>query len=214
MSPFESEGEREGRAWSRTSTLDDRRFAGTAGTWRITYSHIPVGLKRGTVGLKPTGLLFHQTGPNSLNQKLFYFPYWPKFVNYVNPPSVAPKFTKLSYMIEWKMRNNFTFWSKSKFETEYELNFLGAELLLKVAQIYWGFEPIWKNLINSLKFPICLDLLECEFRLTWLYGEIWSFHTCSIWLDLNVKKRGLNFEFKLNQDHLLLISQQLQDKAL
>jgi hypothetical protein len=27
-----------------------------------------------------------------------------------------------------------------------------AELLLNLGQIYWRFKPIWKNLINSLKF--------------------------------------------------------------
>jgi hypothetical protein len=70
------------------------------------------------------------------------------------------------------MRYNIRFGSKSQLETEFELKFMGAELLLKVGQIYWRFKPIWKNLINSLKFLICLDLPKCEFRLTWLYGEI------------------------------------------
>jgi hypothetical protein len=27
-----------------------------------------------------------------------------------------------------------------------------AKLLLNLSQIYWRFKPIWKNLINSLKF--------------------------------------------------------------
>jgi hypothetical protein len=37
-----------------------------------------VRLACGAVGLKPTRLLFHRIGPNSLNQKLFYFPNRPE----------------------------------------------------------------------------------------------------------------------------------------
>jgi hypothetical protein len=42
-----------------------------------------------------------------------------------------------------------------------------------------GFNLIWKNSGKFLKILSCLDLPECEFRLTWLYSEISSFHTSS-----------------------------------
>jgi arsenate reductase-like glutaredoxin family protein len=66
----------------------------------------------------------------------FYFSQLTKFVNYENHPYVAPKFTKLFNMIEWKIRNNFPFGNKFIFETEFKLKFLEAKLLLNLGQIY------------------------------------------------------------------------------
>jgi hypothetical protein len=54
------------------------------------------------------------------------------------------------------MRNYFPFESKFKFKTEIELKFLEAKLLLNLGQIYWGLKPIWKNMINFLKFLFTL----------------------------------------------------------
>jgi hypothetical protein len=59
-------------------------------------------------------------------------------------------------MIEWKIRNNFTFGHKFKLETEFKLNFLEDKLLLNLGQIYWEFKLVWKNLINSPKFLFVL----------------------------------------------------------
>jgi hypothetical protein len=43
-----------------------------------------------------------------------------------------------------------------KFETEFELKFVEAKLLLNLGQIYWGFKMVWKNLINFPKFLFAL----------------------------------------------------------
>jgi hypothetical protein len=59
-------------------------------------------------------------------------------------------------MIEWKIRNNFTFGRKLKFETEFEIKILEVELLLNLGQIYWRFKLVWKNLTNSPKFIFAL----------------------------------------------------------
>jgi hypothetical protein len=40
-------------------------------------------------------------------------------------------------MIEWKIRNNFPFRDKFKFDIEFELKFLEENLLLNLGQIYW-----------------------------------------------------------------------------
>jgi hypothetical protein len=53
-------------------------------------------------------------------------------------------------MIEWKIRNKF------KLETEFELKFLEAKLLLNLGQFFWESKLIWKNLINSAKFLFAL----------------------------------------------------------
>jgi hypothetical protein len=74
--------------------------------------------------------------------------------------------------IEWKNRNNFPFGQKFKFESELELKFLEAKLLLNLGQIYWletGLEKFETGLEKSGKFPKILiyhDLPGCEFRLT------------------------------------------------
>jgi hypothetical protein len=59
-------------------------------------------------------------------------------------------------MIDWMIWNNFPFGHKFKFETEFELKFLEAKLILNLGQIYWGFKLVWKNLINSSKFLFAL----------------------------------------------------------
>jgi hypothetical protein len=59
-------------------------------------------------------------------------------------------------VIELKIRNNLTFGHEFKFETEFELKFLEAKLLLNLGQIYWGFKLIWKDLINSPKLLFAL----------------------------------------------------------
>jgi hypothetical protein len=59
-------------------------------------------------------------------------------------------------MIEWKIRNNFPFRDKFKFDIEFELKFLEEKLLLNLGQIYWEFKPVWKNLLNSPKFLFIL----------------------------------------------------------
>jgi hypothetical protein len=45
---------------------------------------------------------------------------------------------KLGKSVEWKIRNNFPSGSKLKFRTEFELKFLGAELLLNLAKFIGG----------------------------------------------------------------------------
>jgi hypothetical protein len=45
-------------------------------------------------------------------------------------------------MIKWKIGNDIYFGNNFKCETEFELKFLEAKLLLNLGQIYWGFKPI------------------------------------------------------------------------
>jgi hypothetical protein len=54
-------------------------------------------------------------------------------------------------VIELKIRNNLIFGHEFKFETEFELKFLEAKLLLNL-----GFKLIWKDLINSPKLLFAL----------------------------------------------------------
>jgi hypothetical protein len=70
---------------------------------------------------------------------VFYFLNRAEFVNYEKSPFFAPKFTKLCTWIEWRIRANFPFGRKFKFETEFELKILEVTLLLNLDQIYWGF---------------------------------------------------------------------------
>jgi hypothetical protein len=72
----------------------------------------------------------------------FYFSQLTEFVNYENHHSISPKFTKLSNLIEWKIRNNFPFVNKFKFESEFDLKFLEAKLFLNLGQIYRGFKLV------------------------------------------------------------------------
>jgi hypothetical protein len=127
------------------------------------------------------------------------------FVNYENRLSGAPKFTKLCNLIEWKVGNNISFGSKFKSQTEFKLKFLEGKLFLNLNWIYWRFKYFWKKSDKFPKIIICPVLLECEFRLAWLYSQICSFHTSSIWLGLKIKKSGFEFEFKLNLVHMSLI---------
>jgi hypothetical protein len=60
-------------------------------------------------------------------------------------------------MMEWKIRNNFPFRRKFKFEPELELKILEVKLLLNLGLIYWGSN--WFEKYG--KFPkilMCLDL--------------------------------------------------------
>jgi hypothetical protein len=59
-------------------------------------------------------------------------------------------------LIEYKVRNNFPFRIKFKFEIEFELKILEAELFFNLIQIYWGSKLVWKNLVNSQKFLFTL----------------------------------------------------------
>jgi hypothetical protein len=45
-------------------------------------------------------------------------------------------------MMEWKIRNNFPFRRKFKFEPELELKILEVKLLLNLGLIYWGFKLV------------------------------------------------------------------------
>jgi hypothetical protein len=67
------------------------------------------------------------------------------------------------------------------------------------------------------KFPkilIYLDLWDCEFRLTWLYDGIWSFHASSPWTWFERRwKVYLNLNSTKPSSHALYF-QQLQDEAL
>jgi hypothetical protein len=84
------------------------------------------------------------------------FPNYTKFVIYENNLPVTPNFTKFCILIEWKIGNNFPFGNKFKFEAQLELKFLEEKLLLNLSQIYWGFKPVWKNLINFPTFSFAL----------------------------------------------------------
>jgi hypothetical protein len=81
-----------------------------------------------------------------------FIPNWTEFVNYKNHHFVAPTFTKLCNMIEWKIGNKFPSVIEFKFQTEFELKILEVQLLLNLNWIYWRSKLAWKNLINYLKF--------------------------------------------------------------
>jgi hypothetical protein len=87
---------------------------------------------------------------------------------------------QLSFWKKFQIRN--IIWIKnpgSKTASKFDPNLFGVQTGLK----------------KSDKFPkilICLSLLEHEFRLVWLYGEIWSFHPSFIWQFENNKKGVCN----------------------
>jgi hypothetical protein len=65
-------------------------------------------------------------------------------------------------MIEWKIRNNFSFRRKLQFELELKLKILEAKLLFNLGLIYWGFKLVWKNLANSPKFLFTLTFQNVD----------------------------------------------------
>jgi hypothetical protein len=138
------------RRWWMAHGLPVRRECGTM------LPPVSVGLVRGTVGLKPTRATVPPGRAQSIKPNVFLFFKLTWIYKLWKPPFVAPKFTKLFNMIECKIRNMFTFGDKFKCETEFELKFLEAKVLLNLGQIYWGFKLVWKNLINSPKFLFAL----------------------------------------------------------
>jgi hypothetical protein len=54
------------------------------------------------------------------------------------------------------------------------------------------------------KFLIWLDLPDCEFRLAWLYGKNWSFHSSPIWIGLKEEKKWVWIWFQLEPSSLPL----------
>jgi hypothetical protein len=87
---------------------------------------------------------------------------------------------ELSFWKQVQISNKI--WSKipgSQTTFEFELNLFEVQTCLE----------------NSVKFPkilTYLGLTECEFRLGWLYGKTYSFHTSSIWLGLQILTFSLN----------------------
>jgi hypothetical protein len=69
---------------------------------------------------------------------------------------------------------------KFKFQTEVEL-----ELNL------FGIQTCLEKFGKFPKIPICLGILECEFRLVWLYGKNCSFHASSVGLGLKIKDKSI-----------------------
>jgi hypothetical protein len=93
------------------------------------------------------------------------------------------------------------FWKQVQIQKRIWIKILGRKTAFKFDPNLFGAKP---GLEKSDKFPkilICLDNLEREFRLAWLYGKIWSFIQASFDI-LKIMKRVFQFEFKLSQAHL------------
>jgi hypothetical protein len=105
-------------------------------------------------GMSPKWYRCTVHGPSPLNL-ISYFSKLNRICKLWNPTSCAPKLTKLWNLIEWKVTNNFLFGRKFKFQTEFELKFLEAKLLVNLHWICLRFKH-WKNLVNSLKFLLAL----------------------------------------------------------
>jgi hypothetical protein len=79
-------------------------------------------------------------------------------------------------MVEWKIRNNFPFGDKFKFESELKLTTLESKLLLNLCQIYWGFKLDGNFLIDSPKF-----LFAFTFQIVNL-----DWHGCMVEFDVSI----------------------------
>jgi hypothetical protein len=91
------------------------------------------------VSLNGVGCIVHQTGPLIIG---FLFFHLDQICKLFKPHFCNKKFIKLCTLMECRIRNNFPFGSKFKFEREFNLKILEAKLLLNLDQIYWGFKPV------------------------------------------------------------------------
>jgi hypothetical protein len=105
-------------------------------------------------------------------------------------------------------------WNQVKIRNKIEITIPGSKTIFEFGPNLLGVQT---SLEKSDKFPkilICLGLPECEFRLTWLHGEIWSFHTGSIWLGLKVSEKRVWIEIQTNPSSIPLDPLSLQPEEL
>jgi hypothetical protein len=73
-------------------------------------------------------------------------------------------------------REQLSFWQK----VQIQIKNSGSKTALEFGQNLLGIQTCFEKSEKFSKNLVFHDLPECEFRLTWLYGKIFSFHRNSI----------------------------------
>jgi hypothetical protein len=123
---FYTPEERERGVWSRTSatSADDWPVRWERGVVMTPLSRVRLTCGCGRFEADP-GHCSIESGPIH-NPTIFLFSKLIQICKFYKPPYIAPKFIKLCNLVEWKIRNNFSFGRKFKCKTEIELKFLEA----------------------------------------------------------------------------------------
>jgi hypothetical protein len=152
-----------------------------------------------------SSISLHYSWPSPLNLISFFFLNWTKFVNYENPTYTAQKFTKHCNLIEWKIWKNFLFWGQVQIQNIIWIKIPGSKTTFEFKLNLLEAQACLEKLVNSLKFLLALSLQNVNLDWYSCMEKNCSFHTSFIWLGLKIRKRGFEFEFKLNQVPLLWI---------
>jgi hypothetical protein len=82
-------------------------------------------------------------------------------------------------IIEYK--EQLSFWKQVQMQNRIRSKIPGSKNAFEFEPNLLGVQTGLEKSEKFSKILICLDLLDCEFRLPWLYREILSFHTSSPW---------------------------------
>jgi hypothetical protein len=82
-------------------------------------------------------------------------------------------------IIEYK--EQLSFWKQVQMQNRIRSKIPGSKNAFEFGPNLLGVQTGLEKSEKFSKILICLDLLDCEFRLPWLYCEILSFHTSSPW---------------------------------
>jgi hypothetical protein len=81
------------------------------------------------------------------------------------------------------------FWKQVQFQNRIWITILGSKTDFEFGPNLLGVQSHLERFDKFPKIIIFLDIPECEFRLAWLYGKIWSFHTSFIRLGLKINEK-------------------------
>jgi hypothetical protein len=111
-------------------------------------------------------------------------------------------------------KEQLSFWKKVKIQERIWIKNSESKTTFEFGPNLLGIQTC---LGKSDKFPkifVCPDPLECEFRMTWLYGKIWSFPKSSIWLGLKINEKRVWIWIHTKESSISRIRYYLQGEAL
>jgi hypothetical protein len=79
-----------------------------------------------------------------------------------------------------KDKKQLSFPKKVQIPNRIGIKIPGRKIAFQFELNLFGIQTCFKKSGKFPKILVCFDLQECEFRLAWLYGKIYSFHTSSI----------------------------------
>jgi hypothetical protein len=137
------------------------------------------GRTRRTLRNKRHGGTLRAGRPSLLTRQFFYFSKLTQICKLWKPPLCCSKIYQILQSDRMKEKEQLSFWKQVQTQNRIWIKIPGRRPTFEFGSNLLGVQTCLEKSDNFPKILICLDLLDCEFRLTWLYDKIWSLHTSS-----------------------------------